>query len=61
MAEPDLDNRDYARFAWARYRQIMTWMTLAAVLTVVVSLGLLQLAMGRFRCLRWCIPAAASS
>ena len=46
MAEPDLDNRDYARFAWARYRRIMTWMALAAVLTVVVSLGLLQLAMG---------------
>ena len=33
MAEqkPDLSDPDYARFAWARYRRLMTWMALAAL------------------------------
>lgn len=40
MAEPrpDLDDPDYARFAWARYRHLMRWMVLVAALAVIASL-----------------------
>ena len=28
---PDLSDPEYARFAWARYRRLMWWMTLASL------------------------------
>lgn len=31
---PGLDDPDYAAFAWARFRRIMAWMTLAAAIIV---------------------------
>lgn len=34
-----LDDPDYARFAWARYRAMLKWMTLAALLAVAGGLG----------------------
>ena len=46
MVTPDLDDPDYARFAWARYRRLMAWMTLASATAVVVGLGALYLAIG---------------
>lgn len=46
MAHNDLDDPDYARFAWGRYRQLMLWMTLASALTVVAGLGWLRLVWG---------------
>lgn len=33
-----LDEPEYAAFAWARYRRLMRWMALVALLAVVVSL-----------------------
>ena len=41
--DPDLDDPDYARFAWARYRRVMGWMTLASALAAVIGLGALGL------------------
>ena len=46
MTTPDLDDPDYARFAWARYRWLMTWMTAASAAAVAVGLGALYLAVG---------------
>lgn len=46
MSEPDLDNLDYARFAWGRYRRIMGWMTAAAVMAALFGLSVLRLAVG---------------
>lgn len=38
---PDLDDPDYAAFAWGRFRRLMRWMALIAVLAVLASvLGL---------------------
>lgn len=37
MAE-NLDDPEYARFAWRRFKLIMRWMTLASVLAVAASL-----------------------
>ncbi len=46
MKDSDLDNLDYARFAWGRYRRLMLWMTLASASAVVIGLGALYLAIG---------------
>jgi len=46
MPQPDLDDPDYARFAWARFRRIMGWMTLASALATFVGLEALRLAVG---------------
>lgn len=48
MAEkkPDLSDPDYARFAWARYRRLMTWMALAALAATVLALAILWWARG---------------
>ena len=46
MNAPDLDDPDYARFAWGRYKRLMAWMTLASALAVVAGLGALYLTMG---------------
>lgn len=43
---PDLSDPDYARFAWARYRRLMVWMTVAALATTIVSLLLLWIVRG---------------
>ena len=40
---PGLDDPDYARFAWDRFRRIMAWMTLAAAAcAAAVIVGLAQ-------------------
>ena len=39
---PDLSDPDYARFAWGRYRRLMTWMALAALTATLASLGILE-------------------
>lgn len=44
--KPDLSDPDYARFAWARYRRLMAWMALAAVLAILAALGYLRLTYG---------------
>jgi hypothetical protein len=36
-----LEDPDYADFAWARYRRLMWWMSLASLGAVVGGLGLL--------------------
>ena len=43
MAErkPDLSDPDYARFAWGRYRRLMAWMALAALVTTAGALSIL--------------------
>lgn len=39
---PDLSDPDYARFAWARYRRLMAWMSLVAIAAVAVALTYLH-------------------
>lgn len=46
MSQPDLDDPDYARYAWGRYKRLMLWMTLASFVAVVAGLGSLYLAIG---------------
>lgn len=46
MADNDLDDPGYAAFAWARYRRLMIWMTLASAISVVVGLGSLYVFWG---------------
>ena len=41
-----LDDADYARFAWARYRRVLKWMALLAVALVALSLGWLGIGRG---------------
>ena len=41
-----LENRDYADFAWARYRKLMWWMTLASAITVAIGLAWLWYMVG---------------
>lgn len=43
MAErkPDLSDPDYAQFAWGRYRRLMAWMALAALVTTAAALTIL--------------------
>jgi hypothetical protein len=35
---PDMDNPDYARFAWRRFRRLMIGMTAVAAVAVMLSL-----------------------
>lgn len=42
----DLSDPDYARFAWARYRRLMIWMVIAALVATVLSLALLWIVRG---------------
>lgn len=44
--KPDLDDPDYAKFAWARYRRLMRWMALVALVAVIGSLAGLWIATG---------------
>lgn len=41
MADSKLDDPDYARFAWGRYKKLMLWMAVASVASTVVGIGLL--------------------
>jgi hypothetical protein len=43
---PDLDDPDYARFAWGRYKRLMAWMTLASLGATLVGLAVLNYAVG---------------
>ena len=42
----DLSDPDYARFAWGRYRRLMTWMALAALVSTALALGILWIVRG---------------
>ena len=46
MNKPDLDDPDYARFAWGRYKRLMLWMALASLVAVFIGLGALHLTIG---------------
>lgn len=35
----DLDDPDYAAFAWARFRRMLAWMTLVSALAALAALG----------------------
>jgi hypothetical protein len=37
-----LDDPDYAAFAWARYRRMLGWMALAAVVAVSIAIYILD-------------------
>jgi hypothetical protein len=53
---PGLDDPDYAAFAWARYRMIMRWMTVAMVIIVAGAILLLDYGYGP---LSWITIAAS--
>jgi len=42
----DLDDPDYAAFAWQRYRRVMVWMTFASLLATLAGLSALRLTVG---------------
>lgn len=48
MATPreDLDDPEYAAFAWGRYRRILKWMALLSLLTVGVAEAALYWSLG---------------
>ena len=46
IPKSNLENAEYAAFAWDRYRRLMWWMTLASTLSVVVGLTMLRLMAG---------------
>ncbi len=46
MERSNLDDPDYAAFAWRRYRRLMLWMALASLIASVVSLWVLRRAVG---------------
>ncbi|RJF94134.1 hypothetical protein [Sphingomonas cavernae] len=43
---PDLSDPEYARFAWRRYRKLMAWMALAAIIAIGAALAYLRLSYG---------------
>lgn len=42
----NLDDPDIAAIAWSRYRRLMRWMALLAVVCVLIALGLLYIQLG---------------
>lgn len=38
----DLSDPEYARHAWGRYKRLMAWMTLVAILAAAAAIGLLR-------------------
>lgn len=46
MQRPNLDDPTYARFAWTRYRTLMSWMVLASALTAGAGLVYLKWSLG---------------
>lgn len=53
---PGLDDRDYAAFAWARYRAMLRWMALAMAIVVAAAVLALDFFYGP---LSWVAIAAA--
>ena len=43
---PGLGDCEQARFAWARFRRIMVWMTLAAAIAVLIAISALTQSLG---------------
>lgn len=46
IPQSQLENPEYASFAWDRYKRLMWWMTLASTLATIVGLGALWLMAG---------------
>ena len=46
MTDPSLDDPDYARFAWGRFRKLMIWMVFASTVTAIGGLFLLHAIIG---------------
>ncbi len=46
MSNPGLDDPDYARFAWGRFRRLILWMALASSLAAGAGLTALRLLIG---------------
>ena len=44
-----LDDPDYARFAWGRFRSLMAWMTLAAATCVAIVIAVMAHVQGPLR------------
>ena len=47
--KPDLDNPDYARLAWARYRRIFGIVAAVALLSAIVAVAALYISLGEFQ------------
>ncbi len=43
---PTLNDPDYCRFAWRRYRRLLGWMTMVAAVSAMIALIVLYLAEG---------------
>lgn len=48
MARPDLDDPTYARFAWARYRRVLKWMSVFALACALAAILFLWLTVEPF-------------
>jgi hypothetical protein len=46
IPQSQLENPEYAAFAWSRYKRLMWWMALASLLSTVAGLGALWLMAG---------------
>jgi hypothetical protein len=46
IPQSQLENPEYAAFAWGRYKRLMWWMTLASTLATVGGLGALWIIAG---------------
>lgn len=47
--KPDLDNPDYARLAWRRYRRIFGIVAAVAIVSAIVAIVALYVAIGEFQ------------
>ncbi len=47
--KPDLDNPDYARLAWSRYRRIFGIVAAVALLSAIVAVVALYISIGEFQ------------
>lgn len=47
--EPNLDNPDYARLAWCRYRRIFGFVGLLSLTSAIVAVVALYMAVGEFQ------------
>lgn len=46
MSDHDLNDPDYSRFAWGRFRRLLGWMTVASVAATLLGLAALHLTVG---------------
>lgn len=46
IPKSNLENPEYAAYAWGRYRRLMWWMVLASTITMIAGLGALRLMAG---------------